>query len=100
MKTALKIDYDITLQEIWHPSQEILNLLEGRTYFSKERENKHGGTMLIIHNDHIKAINSPSKVNEDSNIQKINIGGDRNIWIMSLYINKKTRKNLLNCMAE
>ena len=101
VKAALKMNYDITLlQEIWSPSQTTLNMLEGTTYFSKLRRDGYGGTMIIINNHHIKALNIPIQINEDSEILKINVGGDRNLWIMSLYINKKSRKNLLNCLAE
>jgi len=88
------------LQEIWSPSQTILSMLEGTTYFSKLRRDGYGGTMIIINNHHVKALNMPIQINEDSEILKINVGGDRNLWIMSLYINKRSRKNLLNCLAE
>ena len=75
-------------------------MLEGTTYFSKLRRDGYGGTMIIINNHHVKALNMPIQINEDSEILKINVGGDRNLWIMSLYINKRSRKNLLNCLAE
>ena len=100
-RKLLNMDYSITLtQEVWAPNQNILNILKEKNSFIKSRTDGYGGTMILLNDVRLKALNEPSQINEDSHIMKINIGGDRNIWIASLYINKRSKKNLLDTLAE
>ena len=88
------------LQEIWNPDPAITDTLKEYICYTKTRADGYGGTMLLTMDTRLKAINELKKINSDSSIIKINIGGDRNLWISSLYIPKKTRKNLLNTISE
>jgi len=101
MKKILEMKDDIILiQEIWSPNQTIIDTLGPKTCYVKKREDGYGGTMLINNNPKLTPLNEPMQINKDSNIVKINVGGDRNIWIGSIYIHKKLKRNLLDTFGE
>ena len=96
-KVILKSKADLTLlQEIWSPEEAIAKLIEDLTLINKSRSDGYGGTMMINRNDKITKITDPIDLNEDSAIIKVNLGGDRFIWVCSAYIPKRSKKNLLN----
>ncbi len=100
-KSILKLNYDITLlQEIWSPKEGILNILEKEICYMRKRIDGYGGSMVIMDSQRLRPLKLPININEDSNIIKINIGGDRNLWISSIYINKKSKKSLLDTLGE
>ena len=90
----------ILLQEIWTPSRKITDIIQDQIVYDKRRPDKHGGTMLMINDERLKNLRNPHQINGDSEITKISVGGDRNIWITSLYIPKRNRKLLLDTLAE
>ena len=90
----------ILLQEIWSPCKQITDLIQDQIIYDKRRPDKYGGTMMLINDERLSNIANPQQINEDSEIAKVSVGGDRNIWIASLYIPKRNRKLLLDTLAE
>lgn len=101
LKHILELQADIILlQEIWTPRAEIINNIEDYISYTHLRGDGYGGTMLLNRNNRLKPISNPSQINDDSSLLKMNVAGDRNIWISSIYLNKKLKKNLLNTLSE
>jgi len=90
---------DIALiQEIWTPPPDILDSIT-LVHSSKQRSDGYGGTLIASQQDLLKPISEPIAINEDSEIRKYSIASNRIIWLSSIYINKKSKKNLLNTFA-
>jgi len=101
VSSLLKLDQNITLvQEVWNPSSDILKILQDKNYFIKRRPDGYGGSAIFINDDRLKPLSDPIQINDDSHIVKISIGGDRNMWISSLYINRKSKKSLLDTVSK
>ena len=101
LKQILKSGADVLLlQEIWKPKKEYMEVLKNKTYYTMLREDGYGGTMLLCNTDGLKPLGVPITVNQDSQIIKMNVGGDRNIWISSTYIHKRNKKLLLEYLGE
>ena len=100
IKEITKLNSNIVLlQEIWSPKEEVLDLLKNNICYYRTRSDGYGGTMMLSDNK-LKIVGAAHNINKDSDIVKLSSGSDRNIWLSSMYINKKTKKNLLDTLAE
>ena len=95
-----KLHADVTfIQEIWRPSTQALEFIGGHQEI-KKRDDLYGGTLLAWKEEWMRPVSQPLSLNEDSNIIKCSLADNRSIWIGSIYISKKSKKNLLNLFAN
>jgi len=100
VREILKTKPDIILlQEIWDPSQATLDLLPFEQKIIR-RGDEHGGTAMLWKEGRLQLCGDPYKINEDSIIIKIILGGNCTIWLCSIYIPKKSKKLLLNVFGK
>jgi len=89
----------VLLQEVWKPKPEILSLIRG-IRIKNLREDGYGGTIVSSKLPTLIQCSTPIKLNDDTVITKFALASNRIVWLSSVYINKGTRKNVLDTMAE
>ena len=87
------------LQEIWDPKPQILSLVEGIRNM-KVRSDGYGGTLVVSKLSLLQQSSEAFKLNNDSELVKYVLAGNRFIWASSVYINRKSKRNFLDLMAE
>ena len=87
------------IQEVWNPREEILELITG-TKDIKKRKDGYGGTMLIWKEEQMTKIREPVEINQDSQISKFTIANNRYVWIGSVYLHKKSKKEMKETLTE
>jgi len=87
----------ILLQEIWDPKENIIELLPGEKAM-KIRDDKYGGSLISLNEKFLKYTEQHS-INNDSLLVKANLAGNRNVWICTLYLPRKKKKDLLYALA-
>ena len=92
IQEALKHKADINLiQEVWNPTEELITLL-GKSVELNQRADNYGGTLLQYDEDKLPMSRHRLFVNEDCQLSKHIIHGNKYINICSLYIPKSTKK--------
>ena len=87
------------LQEIWNPSQNLLEILGGSQIIRKRTDN-YGGTLISWDEELMETSGQSAEINQDSVITKMTLASNRIIWIGSTYIPKNSKKNLLEMFAN
>jgi hypothetical protein len=100
VKEILDRNLDIVLlQEIWNPKADIINLFSDWKCYWKYRGDNYGGSAILL-NDQTTTVKEPIEINKDSQLIKVNFGGDRCFWLASIYLDGWKKKALLDTMAK
>ena len=95
------IDADITLlQEVWAPSEISVDLLGSNKLINVRKNEVGGGTIMLWRDEALVQANLEKFLNKDSLIAKFVIAGNRFVWMSSTYINRGSKKNFLDVMAN
>jgi len=89
----------LMLQEIWDPTEKLLETLGGTQVVNK-RNDKYGGTLTMWEDGLLSPVGKSIQVNQDSTLTKAVLAGNRILWIGSIYIHKGTTKDILNTFSE
>ena len=97
---VVRLSPDIALfQEIWDPPERILNLI-GEHHSANIRSDTTGGGTLIKWNPNLDVNRQALVINKDSLLMKFILAGNRTFWIASVYIPIKSKKLLIELLAE
>lgn len=88
----------IMLQEIWNPPSEALDIIGGQQELVK-RADKHGSTLTAWSDGLMRTNKGPLLMNQDSAIMKNILADNRIGWIGFVYLNKGTKKYLLETFS-
>jgi hypothetical protein len=97
LREVLLLEPDIiALQEIWDPSEALLDLLSTMEVHTLKRDQgRGGGTLLAWKKGLCSVTRLPIKVNDDTQLVKVSLAGNRSLWLGSVYVSKGTKKEIM-----